>query len=141
MMEILEHQLKSKGYKITKHRMAILNVFIGSDEHLLTAAEVYNRVSSKENNINFSTVYRNLEVLTDANIIKRLNLDNGINYYELNQGVHHHHLICLECGNAETTKYCPLADLKALAQHNDFLPIDHKLEIYGYCKNCNNNKG
>ncbi|KAB3537258.1 transcriptional repressor [Alkaliphilus pronyensis] len=136
-MEFLEEKLKRNGYKITKHRRAILNIFLESEEHLLTAAEIYNRIISEYNNINFSTVYRNLEAMTKANVVKRFNLDNGVNYYELNEGVHHHHLICLECGQTKITNYCPLKEPKFLMIHDDFTPVDHKLEIYGYCKKCN----
>ncbi|GAB6087996.1 Fur family transcriptional regulator [Alkaliphilus crotonatoxidans] len=102
-------KLKARGYKITNQRRAILAVFIEEERHLLTAAEVYEAVTQKETSMNFSTVYRNLEVLTEAAIIKRHNLDNGINYYELETNEHHHHLICLGCGQTKTIFSVPLS--------------------------------
>ncbi len=133
----LEELLKVKGYKITSQRRAVLEAFIYLDKHLLTAAEVYEYVSAKSNKINSSTVYRNLEILTDAGIISRSNLDNGVNYYELNLEGHHHHLICISCGAAEKTSFCPMEKIKlSLEESTDFQPIDHKLEIYGYCGRC-----
>lgn len=137
MEEKLEELLKGKGFKITSQRKAVLEAFIYLDKHLLTAAEVFDYVSSKSNKINYSTVYRNLEALTDAKIINRFNLDNGVNYYELNVEGHHHHLICISCGTAEKTNFCPMEKLKiSIEESTDFQPIDHKLEIYGYCGRC-----
>ncbi|SDK56886.1 Fur family transcriptional regulator [Natronincola ferrireducens] len=138
MREALEILLKKKGYKITTQRKAILNVFLNSQKHLLTAAEVYELVSKNNHSLNFSTVYRNLEVLLNTDLIKRVNLDNGVNSYELNLDDHHHHLICLKCGCTETTTYCPMEEInKSINQISDFIPTDHKLEIYGYCGKCN----
>lgn len=139
-MKNLEKRLKAKGYKITNQRRAILEVFTDTEKHLLTALEVFEAVGLKDSQMNFSTVYRNLEVLTDAGIIKRYNLDNGVNYYELDIHGHHHHLICLTCGEAKTIFHCPIEAIKSsIEEETDFTPVEHKLEIYGYCKECKMN--
>lgn len=135
--ERLQELLKTKGFKITVQRKAVLEAFLKLSKHLLTAAEVYDYIQTKSNKFNYSTVYRNLELLTEAGIISRINLDNGINYYELNLEDHHHHLICLSCGIAEKTNFCPMEKIKlTIEESTDFVPIDHKLEIYGYCGRC-----
>lgn len=136
-MKNLVERLKSKGYKITNQRRAILEVFMDAQKHLLTAAEVYEAVAQGEISINFSTVYRNLEILTEASIVVRHNLDNGVNYYELDIHGHHHHLICLHCGVAKRIYACPVELLKDTIEAEDgFTAIEHKLEIYGYCRHC-----
>lgn len=129
--------LKKKGYKITTHRKVILEIFNKRPGHLFTASEVLEEILKKNIHINFSTVYRNLEVLEDAGILYRNNLDNGINYYELNSGEHHHHLICLGCGSTTDTGYCPIEEMKHALKDNNFTAVDHRFEIYGYCKQCN----
>lgn len=133
----LEQQLREKDLKITNHRRAILEAFLQEEKHLLTAAEVLLFVLDHGVKMNFSTVYRNLETLTEKEILKRYNLDNGINYYELDVHGHHHHLICLDCGDTQTIFHCPIEALKKeIEQTADFIPVEHKLEIYGYCKTC-----
>ncbi|ABR48487.1 ferric uptake regulator, Fur family [Alkaliphilus metalliredigens QYMF] len=141
MKESIEKHLKEKGLKITNQRKAILEAFQNPEKHLLTAAEVLEIVSKYTDKLNFSTVYRNLETLTEVGILKRINLDNGINNYELDiENHHHHHLICLSCGDAKTIDYCPFDEMRiSNKQLQDFTPVDHKLEIYGYCKKCGNN--
>jgi len=139
-MKKLEHQLREKDLRITSHRKAILEAFLHEAKHLLTAAEVLTLVMEQGVKINFSTVYRNLEALTEKEILKRYNLDNGINYYELDVHEHHHHLICLDCGDTQTIFKCPIeAFKKEIEQTSDFIPVEHKLEIYGYCKTCRGN--
>ncbi|SNS34235.1 zinc uptake regulator, Fur family [Anaerovirgula multivorans] len=141
MREQLEALLKKQGFKITNQRKAIISAFLNSKKHLLTAAEVHDIVNKDNNTLNFSTVYRNLEILLKTGLIKRVNLDNGVNSYELNiDNHHHHHLICLACGDTETITYCPIEEInKNIQQSSKFTPIDHKLEIYGYCIKCNRN--
>ena len=138
MREELEGLLKKQGYKITNQRKAIISAFLNSKKHLLTAAEVHNIVNRENGIINFSTVYRNLEVLNKTGLIKRIILDNGVNSYELNiDDHHHHHLICLICGETETLTYCPIEEInKNIKKTSGFIPTDHKLEIYGYCTKC-----
>ncbi|MCC5911553.1 MAG: transcriptional repressor [Clostridiaceae bacterium] len=138
MKELLEELLKNKGYKITKQRKLILTAFLNSHKHLLTAQEVHHIISEDDNTVNFSTVYRNLEILSQIGIVKRINLDNGVNSYELNiDNKHHHHLICKKCGETETISYCPMEEInKNIRKISQFTPIEHKIEIYGYCGSC-----
>jgi len=132
-LEILQ-ELKKKGYKVTRQREAILSV-LGEDEHqLLTAQEIFERILEMGSATNFSTVYRNLEILLQENIIRKVELNREAAYYELNcSGDHHHHLICKQCGSIQTTNFCPL---DKLGDENGFIPVEHKFEIYGYCKDC-----
>ncbi|SES73997.1 Fur family transcriptional regulator, zinc uptake regulator [Natronincola peptidivorans] len=137
MKDDLYTLLKKKGYKITNQRKAIINAFLHSEKHLLTAAEVHNTVKINNEDVNFSTIYRNLEMLLEIGILNRVNLDNGINSYELNIDSHHHHLICLKCGEAEMIAYCPMEEINSnIRKLSKFTPIDHKLEIYGHCDKC-----
>lgn len=141
MKEELEKSLKKHGYKITNQRKAIINAFLKSKKHLLTAAEIHEIINNNYT-LSFSTVYRNLEILLKIGLIKRIILNNGINSYELNiNGQHHHHLICLTCGDTEMTNYCPIEEInKNVKKLSQFTPVDHKIEIYGYCHNCQKSK-
>lgn len=135
--EALITRLIEKGYKLTKQRQAILEVFQESNKHLLTAHEVFERVvSNNVNGMNFSTVYRNLEILTQINILNKVVLGQGLSGFELTtQNQHHHHLICKACGKTSTIKFCPFEALSPEVMEG-FEPTDHKFEVYGYCKGC-----
>jgi Fe2+ or Zn2+ uptake regulation protein len=132
-MELME-ELRKKGYKITKQREAILTVLGEGSHQLLTAQEIFERMLSSGSGTNFSTVYRNLEVLLQEGIVRKVELDREAAYYELaHSGGHHHHLICKECGSIQTTNFCPFEQLK---DEDGFIPVDHSFEVYGYCKDC-----
>lgn len=132
----LEEYLVEKGYKLTKNRKNILEAFLQSGTCWITAQELFDKVSAKNQKINFSTVYRNLEILTKIGIVCRVDKGHGMNYYMLNSHEHHHHhLICKSCGKTCTIDFCPLKQMDD-DHFKDFTVVDHKFEIYGYCKEC-----
>lgn len=135
--EALATRLTEKGYKLTKQRQAILQVFEESNKHLLTAQEVFElAISSHPKGMNFSTVYRNLEILTQINILNKVVIGPGLSGFELtNLNQHHHHLICKSCGRTSTINFCPFEALNPEVMEG-FEPTDHKFEVYGYCKSC-----
>ncbi len=131
----LVHELKSKGYKITRQREAILKVLSSDECRLMTAQQIYEEVNATMPGTNFSTVYRNLEVLTQENIVQKIEINRDAAYYELapDRDHHHHHLICKSCGSIKTTDFCPF---EAMKDEDGFMPVEHRFEVYGYCKNC-----
>ena len=130
----LIQELKNKGYKITRQREAILKVLGETDHQLLTAQGIFEKVTQTNPGTNFSTVYRNLELLLKEDIIKKVELERDAAYYELSQsGDHHHHLICKGCGNIKKTDFCPF---KKIEDEDGFTPVEHRFEVYGYCKDC-----
>lgn len=131
----LQARLQAKGIKVTKQRSAILNVFAESVDETLNAGEVFARVLAEFPQINFSTVYRNLELLTKQGILKKLDLNQGAKSYELAEDRHYHHLVCRLCGETKKIDFCPFKQIKKQTL-GGFTPVDHKFEIYGYCKKC-----
>lgn len=133
-LTILIEELKKKGYKITKQREAILTV-LGEGEHqLLTAQEIFEKAVEANPGTNFSTVYRNLEILLQEGIVRKVELNREASYYELvDTKDHHHHLICKECGSVRATSFCPFKRLEA---EDGFIPVEHRFEVYGFCKDC-----
>lgn len=133
-------RLRENGYKITPQRQEILNAFLdNSSKILLSAEEVYVKVKEKYQNISLDTVYRNLSVLQNLEIINRVNFYDGKSRYELNPGGdHHHHMICLGCGSAESIDFCPLQQLgdNNIAEEKKFEIREHTFELFGYCSIC-----
>jgi Fur family zinc uptake transcriptional regulator/Fur family ferric uptake transcriptional regulator len=137
----LEGELKEKGYKLTEQRRSIIEVFNENPGHH-TAQEIFDLVKGKSRGINFSTIYRNLELLCTLEIINKLYIESGISHYELCGIAHHHHIICKGCGETREMDICPYAGLEEeQLSAMGFKATDHKFEIYGYCSKCRALKG
>lgn len=136
----LEKILKSNGYKLTSQRRAIIEVLCENIGKFLSAEEILNLSKQKYPQTNFSTVYRNLEVLEELNLIHKTNmsLDNTFYYEIIDIDEHHHHIICRKCGKTQAIDFCPLEIFKEKIDLTDFELLDHKLELYGLCKECKN---
>ncbi|MDF2840623.1 MAG: Ferric uptake regulator, Fur family [Clostridia bacterium] len=132
----IESTLKSQGYKLTGQRRIIIDAFEQCPAHY-TAQEIFEKVKTQNASINFSTVYRNLELLCKLGVIHKLNISSGINHFELKHDSHHHHVICVKCGDMQSIDLCPYSNLENKElEELGFVPIEHKFEIYGYCKLC-----
>ena len=135
----LDEVLKSKGYKLTQQRKVIIDV-LESSSGPHTANDIFSLVSDKNSGINFSTIYRNLELLVRLGIVRKLNLSDGYNHFELTGEKHHHHVICNKCGEVKKIDICPFMDMdeRDKLEEIDFQPTEHKFEIYGLCSRCRN---
>jgi Fe2+ or Zn2+ uptake regulation protein len=133
----IESTLRNQGYKLTDQRRMIIDAFEQCPAHY-TAQEIFEKVRLQNPNINFSTVYRNLELLCRLGIINKLNISSGISHFELKHEDHHHHLVCIKCGDMQSIDICPYREIEnAELDELGFVPIEHRFEIYGYCKKCN----
>lgn len=135
--------LKANGLKVTTQRIAILEVLEDRPNEHLTAEEIYECVKGKYPEIGLATVYRTIQLLSELNLIDKLNLDDGFVRYEIGKqgnGVtshHHHHLICLSCGKVLTFQDDLLETLEQKIQSTmNFQIEDHEVKFYGYCEDC-----
>lgn len=134
MTQLLQ-KLSSQGYKITPQRRLILEILKDSNRHL-TAEEIAERAKQHQPSISVATIYRNLNILVDIDLLSKLDLHNGPARYELNQG-HDHHMVCLSCGAAIKLGMCPMhGEIKKTIDEKGFLVNGHHFEITGYCKDC-----
>lgn len=137
-LEKMCNLIKTKGLKLTPARRLMMKIFLNSGNKLLNASEIYDQVRGKNSRTNFSTIYRNLELLVDHGIIEKLHLGLEAQYMLLDEDSCRHHMICTVCHKIEPLPYCPLKDLENYIRHeHDFIPTEHRVEIYGYCKKCN----
>jgi Fur family ferric uptake transcriptional regulator len=135
--------LKQNGLKVTTQRIAILEVLNNRPDKHMTAEEIYDYVKKKYPEIGIATVYRTIQVLSELNLIDRLNLDDGYVRYEIHKKDrehschHHHHLICLECGSIYAFQDDLLEELeKRIEDTMGFEVVDHEVKLYGRCKKC-----
>ncbi|KPK35392.1 MAG: Fur family transcriptional regulator [Nitrospira bacterium SG8_35_1] len=130
--------MKQKGFKSTKQRDIIANEFLKTGEHL-TAEELYKRVSEGHKNIGFTTVYRTLKLLAESGLAtERIFADHLTRYEPVSAEEHHDHLICLNCGAITEFENPKLERMQEkIASDFGFSIVDHKMEFYGYCRDCN----
>lgn len=127
---------KKPGIRSTKQRQAILDCIRQSRTHM-TADDIYQKVRESQPNISLGTVYRNLDVLTNSGILAKTVFSDGKARFEFACGDHHHHLVCIGCGDAVDIPVCPVAgELANFIETQQFQASHHHFEIYGYCAGC-----
>jgi Fur family ferric uptake transcriptional regulator len=125
--------LERHGLRSTRQRAAILEVFLGSREHL-TSEEIHERVVRKHREIGFSTVYRTLRLFVEANIASERHFRDGVARYEVRQP---HHLVCLGCGKIVEFERDAIEELQEeVARAHGFQLVSHRHELYGTCRAC-----
>ncbi len=125
--------------RMTRQRRIILEEFQTPGQHS-TADEVYARVRKKLPNISLGTVYRNLDILSQTGMIKKLGLSGRQKQYD--GGLHrHYHVRCVRCGRISDVSADPFGDLDAAAATSDFTILGHQLEFEGLCPKCKKSPG
>lgn len=128
--------LKENGYKTTEQRRAIVESIYKNNKYV-SARDILNQVQKQYPNVSFDTIYRNLAILTELDLIEETQFTGEAKYKPLCVGDHHHHLVCTKCGRITMVPGCPLNSLQNIA--GDFEVTGHRFEIYGLCKDCNTN--
>ena len=127
-------ELKSTGLKATLPRLKILEIFQQGGQRHMTAEDVFRILLDVRSDIGLATVYRVLTQFEQAGILSRSHFESGKAVYELNEGQHHDHLVCLDCGRVEE-----FYDAEIEKRQNDvatakgFVIADHALSLYAHC--------
>jgi Fur family ferric uptake transcriptional regulator len=127
-------ELKSTGLKATLPRLKILEVFQASRQRHMTAEDVFRVLLDDRSDIGLATVYRVLMQFEQAGLLTRSNFESGKAVYELNEGQHHDHLVCLDCGRVEEF-FDPEIERRqhAIAEERGFVLQEHALSLYANC--------
>jgi Fur family transcriptional regulator, ferric uptake regulator len=136
----IKQQLSAHNYKLTPQREATVRVLLENEEDHLSAEDVYLLMKDKVPEIGLATVYRTLDLLSDLQIIHKLNFGDGVTRYEFRaEGAerHHHHLICLHCGTVGEIMEDLLGPIEEQVEKEyDFQIVDHRLTFHGVCYRC-----
>lgn len=127
-----------QGIKWTRQRKAVYAVLWKAAEPL-SAVQIYNRVDKTDTEAMYavSTIYRILAAFEEKGLVTRTTwMGDGTVVYELNRGGHTHYAVCLECHKRVALPGCPFAHVHLEEESGDFTVTGHKLELYGYCKEC-----
>jgi Fur family ferric uptake transcriptional regulator len=128
------NELKSMGLKATLPRLKILEVFQVRRHRHMSAEDVYRELLAEQHDIGLATVYRVLTQFEQAGILKRSNFESGKAVYELDEGQHHDHLVCLQCGRVEEFFDAEIERRQhAVAEERGFRLQDHALALYANC--------
>ena len=135
--DIFVNYLKEKGLRNTRQREEILHAFLTANKHI-TVEELYNELAKKYPGIGYATVHRNMNLMRDCGLAEEIKIGKQKTRFEPPYGhKHHDHLICLKCGRFIEVNDENIERLQVkLAEADDFIPVRHKLEIYGYCNKC-----
>jgi Fur family transcriptional regulator, ferric uptake regulator len=127
-------ELKNNGLKATLPRLKILEVFQSGAQRHMTAEDVFRQLLLDNTDVGLATVYRVLMQFEQAGILSRNHFESGKAVYELNEGQHHDHMVCLDCGRVEEF-YDPEIESRqqAVAQAKGFVIADHALSLYAHC--------
>ncbi len=132
----ISQQLKQRGFRLTPKREFIVNILAELGKPI-SVPELQSLLMNEKININKTTVYRELYFLRDEGIVSEVQLGKNKKYYEISHN-HHHHLICTKCESISDIELDN--DLKDTEQkikkNNKFLVLNHSLEFFGLCRNC-----
>jgi Fur family ferric uptake transcriptional regulator len=132
--------LRKAGLKVTLPRLKILEILEGSTTtRHLSAEDIYRTLLESNEDIGLATVYRVLTQFEAAGLVTRHHFEDGMAVFELNQGTHHDHIVCLDCGRVEEFFDAEIEKRqKSIAQTRGFELQDHALALYAACtkKNC-----
>ena len=136
VLEKFDQYLKMKKLRQSEARKKIVAEIFKIHEHfhiqeLLIKVKKYEFISR-------ATVFRTVQLLIEAGFIRKITDIHGHVHYEHIYGhKHHDHLVCVRCGR-EIEVTCKLleAEQEILCKQKDFVPVNHNLQIWGYCKDC-----
>ncbi len=128
------NDLKTAGLKTTLPRLKILNLFEHGNVRHLSAEDVYKTLLGEGLDVGLATVYRVLTQFEQAGLLIRHHFDSGKSVFELNQGGHHDHLVCLQCGRVEEFNDPEIEKRQIMvAEKLGFSIREHSLYLYADC--------
>ena len=123
--------LRKVGLKVTHPRKRILELLEVQKNKHLTADQIYRHLMEAKEDIGLATVYRVLNQFESAGLVEKHNFESGQAYYELDSGVHHDHMVCVETGKViEFISEEIEAAQKKIAEDHGYEIEDHSLVIY-----------
>ncbi len=131
----IKNAIKNNGYRLTKARSAIIEIFCISHEPI-NAQRIQKKLDELQILVNKTTVYRELNFLINQSIIQTVQLTPDTTSYELLSRKHHHHLVCNKCGRIEDVILENEPFLEEVKKQTSFKLDSHSLEFYGQCIQC-----
>ncbi len=136
-MVLEKRELRDAGLKATLPRVRILEMLENTRSRHMSAEDIYQQLKEAGEDIGLATVYRVLTQFEAADIVCRHRFEDGRAVFELNEGEHHDHMVCMKCGRVEEFVDEVIEQRQRLiAEEKGFEMRDHCLYIYGLCEAC-----
>ena len=124
-------ELKKAGLKVTLPRLKILEILEGNQQRHLSAEDIYKKLLETGEDIGLATVYRVLTQFETAGLVKRHNFEGGHSVFEMDEGEHHDHMVCIETGDVVEFINEDIERLqREIAKKHGFELVDHSLVLY-----------
>lgn len=129
--------LRKAGLKVTLPRMKILEILESADQRHMSAEDLYKALLDSGEEIGLATVYRVLTQFEEAGLVTRHHFEGGHSMFEINEGEHHDHILCVKCGKVdEFVDETIEKRQRQIAADAGYEMTDHSLYIYGICPAC-----
>lgn len=133
--------LREAGLKATVPRVKILEIMEQSNVRHFSAEDIYKALLDEGEEVGIATIYRVLTQFESAGLVTRHHFEGGISVFELDDGEHHDHILCIKCGKVEEFVDNVIEQRqKVIADEAGFSMTDHSLNIYGVCRDCQKDK-
>jgi Fur family ferric uptake transcriptional regulator len=124
-------ELRKAGLKVTLPRLKILEILEGAEQRHLSAEDIYKDLLQAGEDIGLATVYRVLTQFEAAGLVTRHNFEGGHSVFELDDGEHHDHMVCVETGDVIEFVSEEIERLQhAIAEEYGYELLDHSLVLY-----------
>jgi Fur family ferric uptake transcriptional regulator len=132
--------LKNSGLKATLPRIKVLEVFQNTNQRHMSAEDVFKTLLAEGSDVGLATVYRVLMQFEQAGILSRNHFESGKAVFELNEGKHHDHMVCVSCGKVEEFYDAEIERRQQhIAKSRGYELHDHSLSLYVLCQDCRQN--
>src|ERR1700730_14164674 len=132
------NDLRNAGLKVTLPRLKILDILADGSARHMSAEDIYKKLLVSNEDVGLATVYRVLTQFEAAGLVTRHHFEGGMAVFELNQGAHHDHIVCVDCGRVEEVMDGGIEERQhAVAKRLGFEISDRALTLYGHCHKTN----
>lgn len=130
-------ELRRGGYRVTRQRRVVFDILAENEGRPLNIEDIHRLAEDRLPGIGVATVYRTLELFRDLGVVLPVHLHEDSQYYEIDSGDRHHHLVCNRCGAVQTLNACVLSQLlESVGEQSGFLVESHCLSLFGICEMC-----
>jgi len=129
--------LRGLGLRSTAPRRKVLHLLRTGGRRHWSADELYRDLAAGGDDVGLATVYRVLAQLEQAGIVRRTSFNGGKAVFEIDDGPHHDHLICVRCARVEEFFDDAIEQRqRAVAAARGYALVEHRLSLYGLCAHC-----
>lgn len=124
-------ELRKAGLKVTLPRVKILQMLESSEQHHMSAEDVYKALMEAGDDVGLATVYRVLTQFESAGLVERHNFDGGHSVFEVARDEHHDHMVCMDSGEVIEFHNEEIEKLQQqIAEQHGYELLDHSLVLY-----------